>query len=202
MISSVIFDVGNVLVDWSVQSFLRAKGYDESQAADLVGGTLNLEWHSVSDLGVPLDENVRQRKAIYPQDADALALYRDKWHETVVGSIDGTVELLQRLAKANVDLYAITNFPADQFGPFYERFGFMNLFQSIVVSGELGLKKPDPRIYALALDRFGCDADASLFIDDRRENCLAAARFGIQTHVFQGPECLAKDLIKRGLLAG
>lgn len=200
MISSVIFDVGNVLVDWSVQTFLRNNGYDAAQASDLVDGALSLDWHGISDLGVPLPENVRQQLQIYPQDSKALALYRDQWQDTVIGPITGTVDLLQRLAKSQVDLYAITNFPSDQFDAFCERFDFMNLFESIVVSGQVGLKKPDPRLYALALDRFGCHPASSLFIDDRRENCRAAARFGIHTHVFQGPGCLAKDLKKHGLL--
>ncbi|MEM7570640.1 MAG: HAD family phosphatase [Pseudomonadota bacterium] len=200
MVQSVIFDIGNVLVDWSVGAFLKANGFSADEANRLVSDTLSLEWHGRADLGLSIAENVRQRQEERPEDARALTLYAERWQETVVGPIEGSVTLLQQLHGAGFPLFAITNFPADQFPAFCARFDFMRVFKSIVVSGDVGLKKPDPRIYALALDRFGCRAEDALFIDDRRENCRAAAAFGMNTHVFNGPACLAKDLQKRGLL--
>lgn len=200
MIQTVIFDLGNVLVDWSVEHFLLAKGYSAEQTAALLEGPLSLKWHSIADAGVPLQENARRRAEECPADAEAIGLYAKDWQQTIIGPIDESVALLERLSATSVDVFAITNFPADEYDAFVGRFDFMQRFQSVLVSGDVGLKKPDPRIFALALDKFGCDPATSLFIDDRRENCRAAAAFGLHTHVFQGPGCLAKDLEKRGLI--
>ncbi len=200
-LSAIIFDLGNVLVDWSVAAFLKDHGYSDANCARLLKGALSLEWHGIADLGVPIGENVRQRLSQYPDDIAAIQLYAERWPDTIRGEISGTVDILKSLSAQGMPLYALTNFPADQFPAFHQRFEFLKLFKSIVVSGEVGLKKPDPRIFALSLDRFGCDPETTLFIDDRHENCEAADRFGLHTHQFTQPDKLRDALEQLGLMA-
>ena len=57
-------------------------------------------------------------------------------------------------------------------------------FAGIVVSGEEGIVKPDPAIYALALDRFGLSPGEGAFLDDRADNVAAADAAGLVGHVF------------------
>lgn len=65
-------------------------------------------------------------------------------------------------------------------------------FDAVVISCEVGLSKPDPRIYRLCLDRLGLAAPAALFVDDRADNIAGAARVGLQTLQFEGPHALAR----------
>lgn len=65
-------------------------------------------------------------------------------------------------------------------------------FDAVVISCEVGLSKPDPRIYQLCLDRLGLAAPATLFVDDRADNVEAAARVGLQTLQFEGPDALER----------
>jgi putative hydrolase of the HAD superfamily len=65
-------------------------------------------------------------------------------------------------------------------------------FDAVVISCEVGLSKPDPRIYRLCLDRLGLAAPATLFVDDRADNVEAAARVGLRTLQFEGPDALER----------
>jgi putative hydrolase of the HAD superfamily len=61
-------------------------------------------------------------------------------------------------------------------------------FDVVVVSYEVGLAKPDPRIFELCLSRLGAHAGEALFVDDRAENVAAAERLGIRTLHFTGDD--------------
>ena len=66
------------------------------------------------------------------------------------------------------------------------------LFDAVVISCEVGLAKPDPRIFRLCLERLGLSAAAALFVDDRADNVEGAAAVGLQTLRFEGPDALAR----------
>ena len=198
--TAVIFDLGNVLVTWSPLEFFIEHGYSKDAAQALVDGPVSLAWHTRADGGLPLAENVRQRIVDYPGDAAALTLYKERWQETIRGEIAPSVACLEALAAAQVPLFALTNFSADPYAEFYQRFAFMRLFRDVIVSGEVGLTKPDRRIFALAADRFAVTPADTLFIDDRLENCQAAGVVGFQWHHFSDPKALSLDLQERGLI--
>lgn len=65
-------------------------------------------------------------------------------------------------------------------------------FDAVVISCEVGLAKPDPRIFRLCLERLGLSAGAALFVDDRADNVEAAAGVGLQTLRFEGPDALER----------
>ena len=55
----------------------------------------------------------------------------------------------------------------------------MKLFETTVISGEVGLHKPQPEIYRLACERLGIEPTAAVFVDDLRENCIGAEAVGM-----------------------
>ena len=89
--------------------------------------------------------------SFFPEHAEAIAAYDLRWHETVLGAIDGSVAILEELHARGTPLYAITNFNQDKFRETQGRFAFLSRFRDIVVSGDERLIKPDPAIYRLCL---------------------------------------------------
>jgi len=65
-------------------------------------------------------------------------------------------------------------------------------FDAVVISCEVGLSKPDPRIYELCLERLVLPAASTLFVDDRADNVEGAARIGLRTLQFEGPDALER----------
>ena len=65
-------------------------------------------------------------------------------------------------------------------------------FDAVIISCEVGLSKPDPRIYRLGLDRLGLPAPETLFVDDRADNIAGAARIGLRTLQFDGADALER----------
>lgn len=76
----------------------------------------------------------------------------------------------------------------------------MRWFEDIVVSGEVGVVKPDPRIYRLAIERCRLNPPRTVFIDDSAENVAGGRRAGLHALHFLGPAQLRSDLQSLGLL--
>jgi len=72
-----------------------------------------------------------------------------------------------------------TGLLSNSWGLDYERDGWDTLFDAVVISSEVGLRKPDPAIYALAAERLGLPPDQIVFVDDLRPNVRAAAAAGM-----------------------
>jgi putative hydrolase of the HAD superfamily len=80
-----------------------------------------------------------------------------------------------------------------------ERYGLAGLFDVEVISALVGLAKPDPAIYQLALDRLGTAPEATVFVDDQEPNVAAAASLGIRAIQFVGYEELIAALQIEGV---
>lgn len=198
-VEAVVFDVGRVLVQWDMRCLLR-KVVPADQVEWVFRNVVSEEWHFRHDAGEELDALVAERKAEFPEHAAAIDAYATRFNETVPGLVEGTPELVARLAASDVPLYAITNFAApfwDAYRPTEPLFGH---FRDVVVSGAEKIAKPDPAIYRLAERRFGHPAQAMLFIDDNPANIAGARALGWQVHLFAGADALEADLTARGLI--
>jgi 2-haloacid dehalogenase len=197
---NVVFDIGNVLLEWDPRILYRKIFKTEAQITDFLTRVLPPEWNLEQDRGrswkAAEDEKIRQ----FPEYADEICAFRARWHETIPGSIDGTVAILAELKQANVPLYAITNFASDTFREAQERFPFLaNSFLDIVISGDEKVLKPDPSIYQILLKRQNLVAENCVFIDDSIKNVHAAAALGFHALHFTTPESFRQGLRKLGL---
>jgi 2-haloacid dehalogenase len=118
----------------------------------------------------------------------------------IAGAIADAVAILSDLRDAGVPLYALSNWPAEGFPSARRRFDFLGWFRGILISGECGVIKPDPRIYELLIERFGLDPHRAVYIDDVEANIDAARPFGIHGIHFTGPAALRDELVALGLL--
>lgn len=199
-VEAVVFDVGRVLVQWDLRFLFGKLIADPARLEWFVTTVVTPEWHFQHDAGRPLDEMIPERIAQFPECADLIEAYRQRFGESIPGPIPGSIELVEALAARRVPLFAITNFGAEFWPPFRAQWPVFDLFTDIVVSGDEKLAKPDPAIYALAARCFGYAPEAMLFIDDNAENIAAARDCGWQVHHFTDAAGLEADLRARGLL--
>jgi len=200
-VDAVLFDLGKVLLDWSPRYYYeRFFAGDEGALARFLDEVVAPEWILEMDRGRPMDEAIAARQRLYPEHAELIARWREGWPEMLRGEIAGTVEILEELATRGRRLYALTNFSHETWPVARQRFGFLERFEQVVVSGEVGLVKPDPRIYRLAIERCRLEPARTVFVDDMPANAEAARAEGLQAVHFTTPERLREDLLKLGAL--
>lgn len=196
-IEAVIFDLGNVLVDWDPRHLYRDLIADEAAVERFVSEICPMSWHRRLDAGEPFAAAIADRITEFPKEAALIRVYDTGWPRMFKGEIAGTVALLSALDAAGMALYAITNFPAEKWPEFLTSYPFSQRFRDVIVSGREGVIKPDRRIYDLAVRRFQVRPEHTLFIDDRADNIEAAAALGFRTHHFKEPaglEAALRDL--------
>ena len=200
-VRAVVFDVGNVLVEWSPRYLYEKLIPDPSERATFLTEVVTLEWHAQHDAGRPFSETSAELIAKYPQYRELILAWKSRWLETIPHLIEGMAELVADLAAADVPLYSITNFSAQFWPPLVEREAILFApFRDIIVSGEEKLIKPDAAIYQLALRRFGLASGQGIFVDDRLDNVEAAEANGFVGHHFQNASTLRSALEKLTLL--
>ena len=200
-LSAVIFDLGGVLIDWNPRYLYRKlfDGDDEAMERFLAEVT-SPAWNAEQDAGRTWREAVDMLAASHPDRRDLIAAYDERWEETLGGAIEGTVDILAELREAGVRLAALSNWSAEKFPVARPRYPFLEWFETIVISGEVGVSKPDPRIFRHLLDVTGLAAEACVFVDDSVPNVQAAAALGMTAIHFMDPWSLRADLDGLALL--
>lgn len=197
---AIVFDIGGVLIDWNPRHLYRKLFADTEAMEHFLSEVCTPAWNAAQDAGRPFAEATALLIEEYPEHAAMIRAYDARWEEMIGGAIEPPVALLEALAAREHPLYALTNWSAEKFGLMRERFAFLSHFEDILVSGEVELKKPDPRIYDLLLERIGYAAEDCLFIDDSRPNVEAARALGFHTIHLEQPSALERKLRDFGVV--
>jgi 2-haloacid dehalogenase len=199
--SIVVFDLGGVLINWDPRHLYRKLfAGDEAAMEHFLATVCTHEWNRCQDAGRSFAEGARLLKAEHPDKAELIDAYGTRFDEMMPGPIAGSVEILAELRARGTLLYLLSNFSAETFPPAFERFDFLRWFHGMVISGEVGVIKPDPRIYEIMLTRFSIDPHRAVYIDDVAVNAETAAGMGIHGIHFTTPAALRDELVGLELL--
>lgn len=197
----VVFDLGGVLIDWDPRNLYRKLfAGDEAAMEAFLETVCTTEWNERQDAGRTFADAVAELLPRHPDKREFIEAWGNRFDEMIPGAIDGTVDIVADLKRAGVPRYALTNWSAETFSPQHKRFPFLSWFDGIVVSGNEGVIKPDPRIFQILLDRYAIAPEEAVFIDDNPANAAAAAALGIHGIHFQSPAQLRRELEMLNLL--
>jgi 2-haloacid dehalogenase len=191
---NIIFDFGNVLVQWHPERVYGEYFGDVAKAWWFLRHVADLDWRQRIDAGESQDACIAELKARQPEYAEAIELYRSHWREMLTGEMPGMRELLIELRVKGYEIYGLTNWSMETFPEAREHFGILQLIDRYVVSGAERLVKPDPRLFRVLLDRYGLKAEECTFVDDNPDNVAAARALGMEGIVFHGAGDLRKQL--------
>ena len=186
-IEAVIFDFGGVftsspftgLHQWHVD-----KGLDPVKGLRLVFGPYDQDtdhpWHRVERGEIALEAAAEQIKALAAESGMDLDL-REMFG--ALGGADGArtdvVEIALDIRRRGFRTALITNNIAEFSDGWRAMIPVEEIFEVVVDSSAIGIRKPNPRIYELTLEQLGVDAGASVFLDDAAGNIEAARAVGM-----------------------
>jgi 2-haloacid dehalogenase len=197
---TVVFDIGNVLLDWSPRHLYRKIFDDPERMEWFLAHVCTPDWNLQQDAGRTFLEATAERIALFPDWEHEICAFDTRWLETIAGPIPQSVEVLQALVTRGVPVYAITNFSAEKWPVAQANFDFLRLFSGVVVSGEERIVKPASEIYHCLLSRFNLDAGSCVFIDDSISNVAGARSVGMTTVHFEPQTDLRSALNRFGII--
>ncbi|MDF1872744.1 HAD family phosphatase [Vannielia sp.] len=198
-VEAVIFDIGNVLIEWNPERFYDAEIGLKRREKMFASVDLH-EMNECVDRGANFREAVLEMAAAHPEWTQEITLWHDRWIEMAQPAIDHSVRLLRALRTAGVPVFALSNFGIQSFELAERHYPFLAEFDRRYISGHMGVTKPDACIFSMVEEDCGIAPGALLFADDRADNIAAAKARGWQTHLFTKPEGFAARLVAEDLL--
>ena len=200
-IKTVVFDLGAVLIKWDPRNLYRKVFSEESDMEAFLKNVCTFDWNEKQDAGRPIVEANQVLIEKFPEQKEHIELFYGRWTEMLDGAIEGTVEILKEIKDSGkYQLLVLSNWSAETYPHAQEQFEFLSWFEGKIISGQYGLKKPDPKIYHLLEEKFGIDFATSIFIDDSQRNVDAGNALGLQSILFKNPAELRHDLEEMGVL--
>jgi 2-haloacid dehalogenase len=198
-IDAVVFDLGNVVVRWDVRALYRKIFTDEAEMERFLAEVWTDEHNLRCDSGESFAAVTAEVVAEHPEFDGEIRAAGERWIETIPGPVDGTFDIIAELSDAGVPLYGLTNMSMESFPQLEVIYPQLSLLRHVVVSGQVGVTKPDPAIFEILIERTGVDPATTLFIDDSPVNTAGAAAMGFLTALFTDATSLRRRLADEGL---
>lgn len=198
-IQAVIFDVGNVLIEWNPERFYDSAIGEERRKQMFA----ELDMHDMNndiDLGAPIKERVYAFAEEHPKWGDEIRMWHDNWFDMASPAIDHSWRLLRALRSKGVQVFALSNFGDDIWEKASETYPIFKEFDRAYVSGKMQQVKPHNRIYEILEEDSDIEPDRLIFADDRADNIATAHARGWKTHLFTDAQGWADRLVAEGLL--
>jgi len=184
-IRAIIFDIGGVLeitpdlgvnAKWEKQLRLKPGELDERLSSVWRGGSL----------GTLAEEQVHSSigKILGMSEAQVNAFMDDVWQE-YLGTLNVELAEYLRSLRPQYQTAILSNSFVGARRKEQERYHFDEMCDLIIYSHEVGMSKPDRRIYELTCERLGVQPAEIIFLDDHEPNLVAAREFGMQAILFQ-----------------
>ena len=182
-IKAVVFDFGGVLIDWSPEYVYSRLIPDATERRWFLDNVCKMEWVVQQDGGQTIVEGTAELVAKFPEHEALIRAFYERWHEMLGGVLEDGVALVDALEAAGVPLFGLTNWSAETFPYAWERYPVLQRFREVIVSGRVGVVKPDPAIFTLMraeIERHlpGIAPHELVFIDDNARNAQAATALG------------------------
>lgn len=199
MIRNIVFDVGNVLVEYSWERMLQAL-HITGEAYDAVAKATALSpmWNEL-DRSLLSDEEILEgfiKNA--PEYEKEIRLVWDNISESV-HCYDYSVEWVQKFKKKGYQTYILSNYSKHGYELTRQELPFVEDMDGVLFSYEVKLVKPEPEIYQTLLKKFQLKPEECVFMDDNEKNVIAAREAGIHAIHFKNKEQAEAELEALGV---
>lgn len=199
-ITTVVFDLGGVLIDWDPRHLYRQLFSDPQEMEVFLRDVVSPDWNAQQDSGRTWAEATAELLERHPNHEEMIRAYTERWADMLGGPIQGTVDILREVRDRGLRIYALTNWSAETFPRARGMFPFLGWFEGIVVSGDERIMKPDPEIWRRLIARYAIEPAEAAYVDDMPRNAEVAAELGFHAIRFDDPAQLRVRLVELGVL--
>ena len=197
--NAVVFDLGGVLIHWDPRLLYRKLLPSAVAVEEFLNEICTPEWNARQDAGRSFPEGIADLTSKFPEQSSLIAAWYNRFAEMIF-PMEDSIEVLRDLHQRRVHLYALSNWGAETFDATRPMYPFLEWFRGHVISGQVGLVKPDPRIFQFLLREHNLRSAEVLFVDDHLPNVEAASGLGFQVIHFTAAAELRESLEEHGLL--
>jgi len=178
MIKNIIFDIGNVLLEFSPEKILSE--IQKEKREKLFQIIFNSEEWVMLDKGSINEKDAFENMCIKnPELRDDILRIADTWIDTLI-PIKTNTEALIELKKSGFNIFLLSNFHKKAFSEVYSKYDFFSYCDGKIISYEHNLVKPSLEIYLLLIKKYGIIPQETLFIDDTQKNVESALKINIK----------------------
>jgi putative hydrolase of the HAD superfamily len=199
MIRNIIFDIGNVLVDFCWEEYLGSFGFPQETAEKIAKATvLDEAWNEFDRGGKEEEELVDDFVKNAPELENEIRQICEDVHD-MLRKRDYAIPWVQELKKMGYHVYYLSNFSKKAERECAHTLGFIPYMDGGILSYRVKRIKPNPEIYQMLMERYQLVPEECVFLDDRKDNCAAAEKLGIHAIVFTTKENAIEELKKLGV---
>ncbi len=196
VINKFIFALGKVIIKFKVENLFKNFFKTDEEIKFFLDNVCTWEWHIQQDVKYDTSKAGDPLIKKYPKYKIPIKAFYGRFLEMIEGVYEENLKIALDLKRQGKKIYVLSNFPGDQFDKYMKQNRYLEEFDDMIISGKVGLKKPDIKIYQLALKKFDCIPSQTLFIDDRPENTDSAKELGLNVITLDNPNKL-KEYIKK-----
>lgn len=199
MITTIIFDIGNVLADFNWEKHFRSFGFAEEIYERLGKATVKSQLWNEYDRGVMGEEEILQ--GFIDNDPGIEAQIREAVRDigAMVSRNDYAIPWIQELQAKGYRCLYLSNFSERGHKECAAALDFIPYMDGGILSYQEKIIKPMPEIYQLLIDRYGLTPEECVFMDDTPCNLEAAQKFGIHTIHFKNKAQAVEELRRLGV---
>ncbi len=199
MITTIIFDIGNVLVDFNWKEYLASFGFSKEVEEKLAKATmLSREWDEFDRGALELEDIIRGFVKNDSTVEKEIRMICENVHD-MLGRRDYAIPWIKQLKEKGYGVYYLSNFSRKAEVECAHTLDFLPYMDGGILSYQENVIKPEPEIYQLLIDRYELIPDQCVFMDDKPENCEGARKAGMHAIIFTTKEEAEKELFKIGV---
>lgn len=200
MIKNIIFDLGNVLINFKPLDYVHTKIADCQRADEVYQSIFISPKWLMLDRGI-----VTEKEAINaicernPEQSKLIRLVMTNWY-LMLTPIDDVMDLVKEIKENGYKIYFLSNYQLLAYEHVRKVYSVFNYFDGGVFSFEEKFLKPEPAIYEKLIQIYEIEPHESIFIDDTKDNVESATAIGFNAILFTNSIKLREELIKYNVL--
>lgn len=199
MITTVVFDIGNVLARFGWKEYLQSCIYNEEISQKIANATVLSDVWKEWDRGVRKETDLIEIACMQAPEVEKEIREFFDHALNLVQEYDYSVDFVKQLKVNGYKVYLLSNYSRYMFEHDKEKYEFIKYVDGGVISYEVLHIKPEPEIYEALINKYDLDPKEAVFIDDLQENLEGAEVFGFHTILKQTYEQVLTELRAMGV---